>query len=71
MRASDEFRQNARDCIRLAETADTSQSRSLLLQLAETWTRFAVQADMVAADEPDAAGRDEALPASRARSRAA
>jgi hypothetical protein len=54
MRASDEFRQNARDCVRLAQKADTAQSRDLLLQLAQTWIRFADQADLIKGmDQPE------------------
>jgi len=68
MRASDEFRQNARDCVRLAEKADTRQSRDLLLQLAQTWIRFAQQADLIkGTGQPEQWRGDEAsVRASRA-----
>jgi hypothetical protein len=64
MRASEEFRQNARDCVRLAKQADNPQSRERLLQLAQTWMRFAAQADLIkGTDQPEQwGGEDERAP---------
>ena len=47
VRMADEFRQNALDCLELAQKASDSSERSVLLELAQAWTRFANHAALV------------------------
>ena len=43
--ASDEYRRNAIDCLRIADETITARSRVLLIHMAESWMRLAQQAE--------------------------
>ena len=46
-RAAD-YRKWAEECVRLAQTARTPAQRTMLLHIADTWNRLAVEADETA-----------------------
>jgi hypothetical protein len=56
VRLSEEFRQNALDCIRLARNAADAHDKIRLLDLAQRWERFAENARMLPGVD-DAAAR--------------
>jgi hypothetical protein len=41
--ARDDYRQNAWECLRWAQTAANSRDKAILVQMARTWTRLAHQ----------------------------
>ena len=43
--ASDEYRRNAIECLRIADETITARSRVLLIHMAESWMRLAQQAE--------------------------
>jgi hypothetical protein len=55
VRLSEEFRQNALDCIRLARNAADAHDKVVLLDLAQRWERFAENARMLPAVDAAAA----------------
>ena len=55
MRLSQEFRQNALDCIRLAETASDPDQKAELLELAQRWEGFAENARLLSSIDDIAA----------------
>ncbi|HEV2977565.1 MAG TPA: hypothetical protein VG425_08245 [Casimicrobiaceae bacterium] len=56
MRSPIEMRNDAMDCLRLAEQAKGPQRKSLFLLMAQAWTMLAQQAEVIAAPaEGDAA----------------
>jgi hypothetical protein len=62
VRLSEEFRQNALDCIRLARNATDAQEKVRLLDLAQHWERFAENARMLPAVDDAAAWSGIPLP---------
>jgi len=44
MAQSNNYRQRAEECVKLAQTARTPQQRTMLLHIAETWLRLAEDA---------------------------
>jgi hypothetical protein len=55
MRSPIEIRNDAMDCLRLAEQAKGTQRKSMFLMMAQAWAMLAEQAEGIAAPE-DAAG---------------
>jgi hypothetical protein len=55
MRLSEEFRQNALDCIRMAQRAADAEEKARLFELAERWERFSENARMLPGIEEAAA----------------
>jgi hypothetical protein len=57
MRSPTEIRNDAMDCVRLAEQAKAPQQKSLFLLMAQAWTMLAQQAERIEApaDGGDAA----------------
>lgn len=57
MRSPTEIRNDAMDCVRLAEQAKAPQQKSLFLLMAQAWTMLAQQAERIEApaDAGDAA----------------
>jgi hypothetical protein len=45
LRAADEYRRHASECVRLAQSAHTSGDKALLLRMAESWLRLAEQVE--------------------------
>jgi hypothetical protein len=43
MSSRDDYRQNAFDCFRLAQTAADSDERAMFIRMAQTWTKLANQ----------------------------
>jgi hypothetical protein len=41
MGKSDEYRRFARECLEIAETMDDSQTRAVMVQMAQVWFRLA------------------------------
>jgi hypothetical protein len=59
MRTPIEIRNDAMDCLRLAEQAKGTQRKSMFLMMAQAWTMLAQQAEGIAAPADDAAGEAE------------
>jgi hypothetical protein len=55
MRNPIEIRNDAMDCLRLAEQAKGTQRKSLFLLMAQAWTMLAQQAEVITAPAEDAA----------------
>ncbi len=55
MSVSDDYRQHALECLRLAQAADDARSKALLLEMAQAWVNLADQAKARA--EPTKVGR--------------
>lgn len=59
MSITDQYRSNAEDCLRMAETAQDEQDKPLWATLARSWLQLADDAErikagqLVAANEPD------------------
>jgi hypothetical protein len=51
MDSFDEYRTQAEDCLRMAETQD-EQDRSLWVTLAQSWLRLAEDADRIKSGQP-------------------
>jgi hypothetical protein len=49
MRSPTEIRNDAMDCVRLAEQANAPQQKSLFLLMAQAWTMLAQQAERIEA----------------------
>jgi hypothetical protein len=62
VRLSEEFRQHALDCIRLAGNVDDAHEKIRLLDLAQRWERFAENARMLPAVDDAAAWSGIPLP---------
>jgi hypothetical protein len=58
--AAKEFEGFARDCVRLAERADTPELREKLLNLAREWMRAVMAEDSDCAAEPSTRGHHSA-----------
>jgi hypothetical protein len=43
MNTRDDYRQNAFECFRLAQTAKTPGDKAMFIRMAQTWTRLAAQ----------------------------
>jgi hypothetical protein len=56
MRSPIEIRNDAMDCLRVAEQAKGTQRKSMFLMMAQAWAMLAQQAEHIAAPEEDAAG---------------
>jgi hypothetical protein len=56
MRSPIEIRNDAMDCLRLAEQAKGTQRKSMFLMMAQAWAMLAEQAEGISAPEEDAAG---------------
>jgi len=56
MRSPIEIRNDAMDCLRVAEQAKGTQRKSMFLMMAQAWARLAEQAEGIAAPAEDAAG---------------
>ena len=48
MDKSDQYRRFARECLELARTALSEQSKAILLQMAQVWNRLADEHDRIA-----------------------
>ena len=55
MRSPIEIRNDAMDCLRLAEEAKGTQRKSMFLMMAQAWAMLAEQAEGIAAPAEDAA----------------
>jgi len=55
MRSPIEIRNDAMDCLRLAEEAKGTQRKSMFLMMAQAWAMLAEQAEGIAAPADDAA----------------
>ena len=55
MRSPIEIRNDAMDCLRLAEEAKGTQRKSMFLMMAQAWAMLAEQAEGIAAPGDDAA----------------
>jgi hypothetical protein len=62
VRLSEEFRQNALDCIRLARDAADAHDKIRLLDSAQRWERFAENARMLPAVDDAAAWSNIPMP---------
>ena len=56
MRTPVEIRNDAMDCLRVAEQAKGTQRKSMFLMMAQAWAMLAEQAEGIAAPEDAAAG---------------
>jgi hypothetical protein len=56
MRSPIEIRNDAMDCLRVAEQAKGTQRKSMFLMMAQAWAMLAEQAEGIAAPAEDAAG---------------
>jgi hypothetical protein len=56
MRSPIEIRNDAMDCLRLAEQAKGTQRKSMFLMMAQAWAMLAEQAEGISAPAEDAAG---------------
>jgi putative IMPACT (imprinted ancient) family translation regulator len=45
MGLSDQYKQRAAECVRMAERTDNADDKALLLQMAQTWMRLAEKAE--------------------------
>ena len=45
MALADQYKQRAAECVRMAERADNSDDKAMLLQMAQTWLRLAEKAE--------------------------
>jgi hypothetical protein len=54
MRSPVEIRNDAMDCLRVAEQAKGTQRKSMFLMMAHAWARLAEQAEGIAAPAEDA-----------------
>jgi len=59
MRSPIEIRNDAMDCLRVAEQAKGTQRKSMFLMMAQAWNMLAEQAEGIAAPGEDAAGEAE------------
>jgi hypothetical protein len=59
MRSPIEIRNDAMDCLRVAEQAKGTQRKSMFLMMAQAWTLLAQQAEGVAAPAEDVAAEAE------------
>ena len=59
MRSPIEIRNDAMDCLRVAEQAKGTQRKSMFLMMAQAWTMLAQQAEGIAAPAEDAVGEAE------------
>jgi hypothetical protein len=59
MRTPIEIRNDAMDCLRVAEQAKGTQRKSMFLMMAQAWTMLAQQAEGIAAPAEDAVGEAE------------
>jgi hypothetical protein len=59
MRSPIEIRNDAMDCLRVAEQAKGTQRKSMFLMMAQAWTMLAEQAEGIAAPAEDAIGEAE------------
>ena len=59
MRSPIEIRNDAMDCLRVAEQAKGTQRKSMFLMMAQAWNMLAEQAEGIAAPAEDAAGEAE------------
>jgi hypothetical protein len=64
MRSPIEIRNDAMDCLRLAEQAKAPRQKSLFLLMAQAWTTLAQQAESIAGEDGDAGALAEAKPTS-------
>ena len=55
MRSPIEIRNDAMDCLRVAEQAKGTQRKSMFLLMAQAWAKLAEQAEDIAAPAEDAA----------------
>jgi hypothetical protein len=62
MRSPIEIRNDAMDCLRLAEQAKGTQRKSMFLLMAQAWTLLAQQAERIAGEDGDAGALAEAKP---------
>ena len=56
MRSPIEIRNDAMDCLRVAEQAKGTQRKSMFLMMAQAWAMLAEQAEGISAPAEDAAG---------------
>jgi hypothetical protein len=59
MRSPIEIRNDAMDCLRVAEQANGTQRKSMFLMMAQAWTMLAQQAEGIAAPAEDVAAEAE------------
>jgi hypothetical protein len=59
MRTPIEIRNDAMDCLRVAEQAKGTQRKSMFLMMAQAWNMLAVQAEGISTPAEDAAGEAE------------
>ena len=59
MRSPIEIRNDAMDCLRVAEQAKGTQRKSMFLMMAQAWTMLAQQAEGIAVPAEDSAGEAE------------
>jgi hypothetical protein len=59
MRTPIEIRNDAMDCLRVAEQAKGTQRKSMFLMMAQAWNMLAEQAEGISTSAEDAAGEAE------------
>jgi hypothetical protein len=62
----EKYRELARECLRVASTTITAESRSLLVEMARVWTRLADEQNIRAQQQKIQSKKDEATSSGKA-----